>query len=46
MRQISLLRELPLALETYFATENGFTTGTGKMDVGAYLERKISERVS
>jgi hypothetical protein len=47
MRQISLLRELPLALGTYFATENGFTPQEmAKMDVGAYLERKISERVS
>lgn len=47
MRQIPLLRELPLALGTYFATENGFTPQEmAKMDVGAYLERKISERVS
>jgi hypothetical protein len=47
MRQIPLLRELPLALGTYFATENGFTPQKmAKMDVGAYLERKISERVS
>jgi hypothetical protein len=47
MRQIPLLRKLPLALGTYFATEKGFTPQKmAKMDVGAYLERKISERVS